>query len=231
LITGTALVIAIYLLTNISYLHILGLEAIAGSKLVAADSALRLVGETGVTLVSLAVMISAFGTLNGSMLTGPRIFFAMADEGLFFRKIASVHRRFKTPYVAIGLATILATVFVMVQTFEQLADTFVLGIWPFYAGGVAAVYALRRKRPDLVRPYRVIGYPITPALFLLAALFLIGNALVTDLINTASLLSGKVAPAGTGGTLLVFGVIGLGVPAYLIWNALQNRGERRQRTN
>lgn len=223
LITGTGLVIVIYLLTNISYLHVLGLDAIAGSKLVAADSALRLVGEVGVTLVSLAVMISAFGTLNGSMLTGPRIFFAMADEGLFFKKIASVHPRFKTPYVAIGLATVLATIFVMVQSFEQLADTFILGIWPFYAGGVAAIYTLRRRRPDIVRPYRVIGYPITPALFLLAALFLIGNALVTDLINTASLLSGETASPGTGGTLLVFGVIGLGVPAYLIWNALQKR--------
>jgi amino acid transporter len=127
----------------------------------------------------------------------------MADEGLFFKRVATVHPRLHTPYVAIWLAAGLGAAFVMVRNFEQLADTFVLGIWPFYAGGAAAVYALRRKRPDLIRPYRVWGYPITPAIFIAAALFLLGNALAT----------------GTG--IAVFAVILGGIPAYWLWQAVK----------
>jgi len=126
LIMGTLAVIAIYLAANLAYMHVLSIGEIAASQLVAADVAQRMIGNVGVKLVSLAVMISAFGTLNGSMMTGPRIFFAMADEGLFFRKVATVHRRFKTPHVAIWLAAALGAAFVMVRNFDQLADTFVL---------------------------------------------------------------------------------------------------------
>jgi len=200
LILGTLCVIAIYLAANFAYVRILSVGEIANSQLVAADVAQRLVGNAGLTLVSLVVMISAFGTLNGSMMTGPRIFFAMADEGLFFKGIAAVHPRFKTPYVAIWLAALTAAAFVMLRDFQQLSDTFILGIWPFYAGAVAAVYALRRKRPSLARPYRVWGYPVTPAIFLAAAFFLLGNALLTD-----------------RKALAVFGMLLTGIPAYWIW--------------
>src|SRR5262245_3359109 len=223
LILGTCGVLAIYLLINLAYLRLLDLDQIAGSKLVAADAAYRIVGPAGVRLVSLAVMISAFGTLNGSMLTGSRIFFAMADDGLFLKKIAAVHPRRQTPYVAILVATGLAILFVMVRTFEQLADTFVLGIWPFYAGGVAAVYALRRKRPDLARPYKVLGYPITPAIFLAAAVFLLGNAVLDDVRNMLTFFKTGNAAPGTGGTLLVFGIILAGIPAYFLWEAARRR--------
>jgi amino acid transporter len=231
IIGGTLAVIAIYLLANFAYLHLLNINQVAGSKLVAADTAYRIVGEAGVKLVSIAVMISAFGTLNGSMMTGPRIFFAMADDGLFFKKIAAVHPRFKTPYVAISLAAVLAIVFVMVRTFEQLADAFVLGIWPFYAAGAAAVYALRRKRPDLPRAYRTWGYPITPALFILAVVLLVGNALVEDLTHGLrdsfsyyrALFTGSALPYESSGALLVFAIVLAGIPAYFIWNALHAR--------
>ena len=227
IIGGTLAVIAIYLLANFAYLHLLSINQIAGSKLVAADTAYRIVGETGVTLVSIAVMISAFGTLNGSMMTGPRIFFAMADDGLFFKKIASVHPRFKTPHVAISLAATLAIVFVMVRTFEQLADAFVLAIWPFYALSVAAVYAIRRKRPDLPRTYRTWGYPVTPILFIIAVLWLIGNAFVEDLRHALkdgfgyyrALFTGGALPYESSGALLVFVIVLAGIPAYYIWTA------------
>jgi len=212
LIVGTLAVIAIYLAANLAYVHVLRIGEIANSQLVAADVAQRVVGNVGVKLVSLAVMISAFGTLNGSIMTGPRIFFAMADEGLFFKKVAAVHPRLKTPYVAIWLAAAMGAAFVMVRNFEQLADTFVLGIWPFYAGGAAAVYVLRRKRPDLVRPYRVWGYPLTPAIFLVAALFLLGNALVT------------------GTALLVFAILLLGIPAYWVWKTCSRSVDSRRRS-
>ena len=224
LIVGTGSVLAIYLLINLAYLRVLDINQISGSKLVAADAAYRIVGAPAVRLVSLAVMISAFGTLNGSMMTGPRIFFAMGDEGLFLRRIAAVHRRLKTPYVAISLAAVLAVVFVMVRTFEQLADTFVLGIWPFYAGGVAAVYTLRRRRPELARPYKVLGYPVTPAIFLLAAMFLLGNAVVDDVKNVIIYIRTGTAAAGTGGTLLVFTIILAGIPVYLLWCRLRGGG-------
>lgn len=231
IIGGTLAVIAIYLLANIAYLHLLDIKQIAGSKLVAADTAYRIVGETGVKLVSIAVMISAFGTLNGSMMTGPRIFFAMSEDGLFFRKIAAVHPRFKTPYVAISLAAALAIVFVMVRSFEQLADAFVLAIWPFYAGGAAAVYSLRRKRPDLPRAYRTWGYPVTPILFILAVILLIGNALVEDLTHGLrdnfsyyrALFTGSALPYESSGALLVFAIVLAGIPAYLIWNAAYSK--------
>lgn len=231
IIGGTLAVIAIYLLANFAYLHLLDIRQVAGSRLVAADAAFRVIGETGVKLVSIAVMISAFGTLNGSMMTGPRIFFAMADDGLFFKKIASVHPRFKTPYVAISLAAALAILFVMVRSFEQLADAFVLGIWPFYAGGAAAVYALRRKRPDLPRAYKTWGYPITPLLFILAVILLIGNALIEDLGHGLrdnfsyyrALFTGNPLPYESSGALLVFAIVLAGIPAYFIWNAAHSR--------
>jgi APA family basic amino acid/polyamine antiporter len=221
LIIGTLAVILIYLLANFAYLHLLQIDQIANSKLVAADTAERAIGGIGATLVSIAVMISAFGTLNGSILTGPRIFFAMADDGLFFRKIASVHPRFKTPYVAILLTAIPAMVFVMFQGFEQLADTFVLGIWPFYAMGVAAVYALRARQPNLTRPYRTLGYPVTPALFILAVMLLLANALMDDVRYYQAWLSGVENPPAGSGALMVFGIILLGLPVYWIWQRAQ----------
>jgi APA family basic amino acid/polyamine antiporter len=217
LIIGTLAVIAIYLLANLAYLHLLDIHQIADSKLVAADAAFRILGSTGERLVAIAVMISAFGTLNGSMMTGPRIFFAMADDGLFFRRIAAVHPRFKTPYLAISLAAGLAIAFVMVRTFEQLSDTFVLGIWPFYALGVAAVYRLRRKRPDLPRAYKTLGYPVTPALFILAVMLLIGNALVSDIRYYLAKFAGGPNPHEWSGALMVAAIILAGIPVYYIW--------------
>jgi amino acid transporter len=225
LIIGTLLVIAIYLFANVAYLHLLDVRQVANSKLVAADTARRAIGGVGETLVSIAVMISAFGTLNGSILTGPRIFFAMADDGLFFRKIAAVHPRFKTPHAAILLAAIPAMVMVMLRGFEQLADTFVLGIWPFYAIGVAAVYALRRKRPDLDRPYRTLGYPVTPVLFLLPVCFLLGNALLDDVRYYYGRFAGTSSSAAGSGALMVFGIILAGVPVYYLWQRF-SRSER-----
>ena len=203
LFIGTLAVIAVYLAANLAYLHVITVGEIAKSKLVAADVVERLIGRAGVTFVSSAVMISTFGTLNGSLMTGPRIFFAMAHDGLFFRKIAAVHPRFQSPYVAIWFTAALGTIFVMIRSFEQLADTFVLGIWPFYAAGTASVYFLRWKRPDLPRPYRVWGYPVTPGIFLCGSLFLLGNALITDFANV----------------WFVFAILLAGIPAFWIWQS------------
>ena len=135
-----------------------------------------IVGRAGVAFVSVVVTVSTLGALIGIMLTAPRVFFAMADEGLFFKAMARVHPTYRTPYVAISLAALLGIVFVLTRTFEQLTDTFVLSIWPFYGLAVAGLYRLR-KRADLSRPYKVPGYPVLPAVFIAGVAYLVGNAL------------------------------------------------------
>lgn len=207
LLLGTGSVVVIYLLVNAAYLYLMPLAEVARSPLVAADAALLLVGRWGVGLVAVVVMVSTFGTLAGSMLTGPRIFFAMADDGLFFRGVARVHPRFKTPSVAIVLTAGIGIAYVLARTFEQLADTFVLALWPFYALGAAAIFVLRRRRPAADRPVRAWAYPLPPILFLLSAVLILGNALLAD-------------PAGTA---LAFGVILTGFPAYWVWLRLTRR--------
>ena len=199
IILGTSLVIVIYLLANVAYLAVMPVGEIRHSRLVAADVAQRLIGAPGVILVATTVMLSTFGTLNGTLLTAPRIFFAMADDGLFFRKVAAVHPKYGTPYVSILLTTGLGIVFVMLRTFEQLADTFVTAIVPFYALAVASIFVLRR-RADYDPPFKVPLYPVVPALFIVATCFLLGNAILD--------------PSSRWGTVAVLGIILLGVPVY-----------------
>src|SRR6266540_4116100 len=187
IILGTLALIGIYVLTNIAYLYVIPITGIADPRtpLVAADTMMALFGQTGVVLVSVFVMISSFSSLNGSMLASPRVFFAMADDGLLFRPIAQVHPRYKTPYVAILLAAALGIALVMSRSFEALTDTFVLAIWPFYALGIAAIYRLRRLRPDMPRPYRAIGYPVVPAIFIAAVAAFVINSLINQPISTS----------------------------------------------
>jgi APA family basic amino acid/polyamine antiporter len=211
LIGGTLAVILVYVAVNLAYLSVVPVEQMRTSKLIAADVAQQLVGGWGVILIGIAVVLATFGTLNGSLFTAPRIFFAMADDGLFFRPIAAVHPRFKTPYVAIALCAALGVAFVLLRTFEQLADTFVIAIVPFYALAVASVFPLR-KMAGYDPPYRVPGYPIVPALFIFAALFVLGNA-VAD-------------PGGRWPTIAIFVVTLVGVPVYYL---SVGRGVRRTR--
>jgi amino acid transporter len=201
LLGGTAAVIAIYLVVNAAYLYVLPVSEMAGRPLVAADAARTVFGQAGAAIVAAMVMLSAFGALNGSTMTGPRIFYAMADDGLFFRPIAAVHPRYKTPFAAIALAAALGIGYVSIRSFEQLADAFILGIWPFYALAVGAVFLLRRRRPDLERPYRAWGYPVVPLVFLLASVAMLANAVVEE----------------PGQTLFGFGVILLGIPVFWFW--------------
>ena len=180
LLVGTATVVVLYLGAIAVYWHIVPLDRMPGSPLIAADAAQAIMGRAGVVFVSLAIMISTFGTLNGSMMTGPRIFFAMADDRLFFRRLAEVHPRFGTPALCIVLAAVLGVIYVSIRQFAELADQFIIGIWPFYALGVAAVFVLRRRRPEMVRPYRVLGYPLVPLAFLVASVYLLGNYAVSE---------------------------------------------------
>ncbi|MFI5278900.1 MAG: APC family permease [Gemmatimonadales bacterium] len=214
LIIGTIAVIAIYLLANLAYLYLIPIGQVRHSPLVAADAAQLIIGRMGVGLVAVVVMISTFGTLAGSMLTGPRILFAMADHGLFFRSLARVHPRFKTPSVAIAFTAGLAMVFTLLRGFEGLADTFVLAIWPFYALAAASVIVLRRRDPKRERPVRTWGYPVTPLLFVLAALLILGNSLIPGPDNPLVHLGPFAAPKNPA---IAFGVILMGVPIYALW--------------
>ena len=199
LIVGALLVLVIYLLANLAYMAVLPVGEIATSKLVAADAAERLIGPVGVVFVSITVMLSTFGTLTSSIMTSPRIWFAMAADGLFFRRVATVHPKYQTPHIAIIIATALGVAFVLMRTFEQLADTFVTAIIPFYALGVASVIPLRKR--ESYRPkFRVPLYPVVPILFVLSTVFLLGNALID--------------PSSRWGTVGVLAAIVVGIPVF-----------------
>jgi len=154
-----------------------------------------------VVFVAVTVMLSTFGTLNGSIMTAPRIFFAMADDGLFFRGIARVHPRFQTPSRAIVMSAMLGIGFVLLRTFEQLADAFVIAIVPFLALAVAGIFRLR-KRADYDPPFRVPGYPVVPLLFIASTIALLANAILD--------------PGSRWPTVIVLGVVLAGLPVYAL---------------
>jgi len=200
LIAGSVSVALVYLLVNLAFIYVLPLPEMAGSKLIATTVATRipLLEGIGTGLIAGLVMLATISGLNASMMVGARIFYAMGDRGLLFRAVARVSPRFETRSVAIVICSALGVVYVLANDFAQLADKFILGIWPFYALTVAAVFVLRRRRPELPRPYRVWGFPVVPALFLLASAGMVANALATD-------------PVNTGVTLLI---IAAGLPVY-----------------
>jgi basic amino acid/polyamine antiporter, APA family len=201
LIAGTAAVVVVYFAVNAAYLYVLRIDETAASTLVAADAATRVFGTMGASAVAALVMLSTFGAINGALMSGPRVFFALADDGLFFRRIAAVHPKYATPHAAIVLAALLGVGYVSIRTFEELAEAFILGIWPFYILAVGAVFVLRRRYPHAERPYRVWGYPVVPLIFLAASAAMLIDALVRDPVST----------------LIGFSIILSGVPVYLLW--------------
>jgi amino acid transporter len=191
---GVLIVLLVYLLVNLSYLHVLPLAELSGSTLVTTDVARRLVGVAGASLVASLIMVSTFSTNHGGMMSDPRVLFAMAQDKLFFRAVGAVHPRHRTPYVAIALIGAGAIVYVFVRSVEQLVATLILGMWPFLAASVAAVIVQRRRQPDLPRPYRVPLYPLVPAFFLLACAGIFANSFreqpLFTTINFAALFAG-----------------------------------------
>jgi APA family basic amino acid/polyamine antiporter len=201
LILATVAIIAIYLLANLAYLAVLNIDEVRHSPLVAADVAERLIGAPGLIIVAGVVMISTFGSVNGSVWGRSRVLFAMAEDNLLFQSVAKVHPRFKTPFVAIAFEVLIGTTFVLLGTFERLADTFVTAIVPFYALAVAAIFVLRKKAA-YDPPFRVPLYPVVPILFILATVYLLANAIVDS--------SSRIP------TLLVLLTVLLGTPIYYV---------------
>ena len=214
LLGGTLAVIGIYLVVNTAYLWVLPPEVMAASPLVASDAAARTMGSTGASLIGALVALSAFGALAAAVISGPRILYALAADGLFFARVAAVHPTYRTPWVATLVTGVLGIAYVSVRSFEQLAGAFVLGVWPFYALAVAGVLVLRHRRPGEARAYRTAGYPLVPLAFLLASALLLGNALMEE----------------TGLTLFGFGVILAGVPVFMAWRLVIARRVAAPRT-
>ena len=201
LLWGTVVIILVYLAANAAFLYALPLAEAAASDRIAVDAMTRAVGAGGAAIIAALVLLSTFGGLNAGLLTGPRVYYAMAEDRLFFRKIAAVHPRYHTPHTAVVMLAVLTAINASVRTFEQLAETFVLLFYPFIALSVFAVFVLRRRRPDLPRPYRTWGYPVVPAVFLVGTLAMLGNAAVER----------------TDSVLLSLAIVAVGVPAYFVW--------------
>jgi basic amino acid/polyamine antiporter, APA family len=202
---GVASMIALYLLANLGYLAALGPERAGHSETIAAASVSAVLGSWAAKIVALTILISVFSGANSVALTAPRVFYAMAKDGLFFHRLGEVHPRFRTPAVAVVALGIWAALLTCLGNFQQLIGYAMFVAWIFYGLAAAAIFPYRRKYRELERPYRVPGYPWTPLLFVLAAAALVLNSVVS---------AGK-------NSLLGLGLVALGLPAYFIW-----RGKR-----
>jgi APA family basic amino acid/polyamine antiporter len=200
---GTVTLILLYLLANAGYVAALGPAGVADSTRVAASALASVVGSGAGKIVGVAILVSMFSAANSTMLTAPRVYYAMASDGLFFKSLARIHPTFDTPAYAIGAAGSWSALLAAIGSFEQLL-TFVVFIgWIFYALAASSIFIYRRREPDAVRSYSVPGYPWTPLLFIVAAFGLAINTIATQPLR-----------AGVG-----LGIVLLGVPAYVFWRA------------
>jgi len=198
LILGTAAVMLMYLLLNLVYARALPISAMAETPRIAETAASVLFGPGAARLVSLVVLVSAFGCLSSTILYSSRIYLPMAEDGLFFRSLARIHPVYRTPVPSLWAQTAWSIVLTVSGTYSQLYTYVIFASVLFHAMTAAAVFIFRRRLPDAPRPYRTWGYPVVPALFILACLLLIGNTL-------------KESPVES---LVGLGIVALGVPAY-----------------
>src|SRR3984893_2571436 len=201
LITGSMVVIAIYLLANLAYFYVLPAPDVASSARVAAETMRRILGTPGANAVSIAAMISIFAALNGSILSGSRVPFAMARDGLFFRRVGFVHPQHRTPSVSILALSAWACLLVLSGRYDQLYTYVIFASVILYGMATAAVVVLRFKRPDMPRPYRTIGYPVVPIVFVLG----IASLVISTLLKSPQ------------ESLIGLGLISLGLPFYFYW--------------
>jgi APA family basic amino acid/polyamine antiporter len=198
---GTGSLIAIYLVANIAYMHVLPVSEIAATDRVAAKTAEVTMGPLGGKLVSLTILLSIIGASNGAVLTFARLYFAQARDGLFFRAVGNVHPRFETPHISIAVQGVWAAVLAVSGSYERLFSYVVFAAWIFYGMTVLAVVVLRRKRPDLPRPYKMWGYPFTPLAFAAVAFWFVINTIFTTPVSSLTGLA----------------IVATGVPVYYIW--------------
>ena len=201
LILGTLAVVAIYITINAAYFYVLPSSTVAVTDRVASEMVRRSLGSWGAGFVSVAAMLSIFAALNGSILTGSRVPYAMALDGRFFSAIGKVHPRWHTPSHSILLLGAWSSVIVLSGRYDQLFTYVIFSSAIFYALAASAVIVLRFKRPDLPRPYRTLGYPFIPIVFIATLIALILSTLFKSPRES----------------LLGLGIIAAGVPLYLYW--------------
>lgn len=204
---GLGVVATVYILANIVYLTVLSFDQLQNSQRVAADTMQILVGADGAMLISAAIMLTSFGTVNAQLMAAPRVYYAMAHHGIFFKAVKYVHPTFRTPSVSIIFQGIWASVFALSGTYVQIIGFTTFFNYIFLVLAVVGLMILRAKEPQLKRPYRTWGYPVTPILFLIIATGVLVNVFITDF--TRPLI----------GTLLLC----TGLPFYAYWKSKRSR--------
>jgi APA family basic amino acid/polyamine antiporter len=207
LMWGTFITMIVYVLMNVAYLYVMPIGEIAKSPLVAASATEKIFGQSGGAIISIAVIISAFGALNGSILATARVQFAMARDNLFFKSLGKIHPRFGTPHTSLVVQGVWSCLLVMSGTFDTITDYVIFAAWLFYALGAAGVFVLRKKMPGTFRPYKVWGYPVVPALFVIFSGFFLFNTVIS---NTKNAMMGLI-------------LILLGVPFYIYWKIVDKK--------
>jgi len=204
---GSLILTALYLTAVLAYLFALGPAAATKSDAIAATSVAAVLGTSAGRIVALTILISTFSSANSVVLTAPRVFYAMANDNLFFKKLAEVHPRFQTPAAAIVALGIWSAILACAGKFTELIGGVIFIGWIFYGLGAAAIFPLRRAAQGKAIPYRVPGYPWTPAIFVLAAAALVGNAIYLALRDPSQFVNLTIA-------IVLFL---LGLPAYFFW--------------
>ena len=212
---GSLLLAGLYLFAVIAYLVALGPKAATASNTIAAQAATSVLGPWAGMLVAGTILVSTFSSTNSIMLTAPRVFFAMANDNLFFKKLAEVHPRFGTPAAAVLILGVWSCILALAGGFEKLTNGAILIGWIFYGLGAAAIFAIRAANRGKSVPYRVPGYPVTPLLFVLAALAIVGNAIYSAVSD----------PRQFTYLLVALGIMLLGLPGYFFWSRRQTRQE------
>jgi len=206
LIFGTLIVIAIYLLINFVYLYVLPMDEMIAvakdtNKIAAIEVIRRLFGDTGVLLLSVLIVVTTAGCTNTTIMASARIYYAMAAQGIFFNKAAHIHPRYHTPGNALIYQAIVSCLLVFSGSFDQLTDMLVFVQFIFYGAVAVGVFILRKREPDTPRPYKAVGYPVVPILYILFCAYLVVNTIITNPRNAIF------------GLVLVL----LGTPFYLYW--------------
>lgn len=202
IILGLAITTIVYLLVNGAYLLVLSNTGVAQSERVASETMEWLIGPVGGVFIAATAMISTFGTVNAGMLTGPRVFFAMAREKMFFEWVARVHPRYRTPGNAVVFLAGLGILnIIFLGDWGAIIAARTGSLWLFYITTTFSVFIFRRTRPDLPRPYRTFGYPVTPAIFVLIGVIFFVSIVISD----------------PGHTLIGLTITSLGIPAYWLW--------------
>lgn len=214
---GTGVVILLYIATNFIYLMVLplngnphGLTALArGIKYAAEDrvgsaAMFQMFGQAGGAAMAIAIMLSCFGCDNGLILAGARVYYAMAKDKLFFRRVADLHPKYKTPVVSLAVQAIWTCVLCLSGTYSQLLDYIIFAVLVFYILTIGGLFVLRWKRPQAQRPYRAIGYPVLPAVYIVFAVFI-------DVVLL------RYKPQYTWPGLII---VLIGIPVYLLWSRL-----------